>query len=162
MIKAWLAERGIDVFDPYEIVADWLRARGYEGLYYADGFEGCGCTLDDLMPCAGRGIDMIADACSDCHPGYRFDCLRCAKRGTEDCPLGDECDLVIGSKDCCEPDYRDPEPALAAASASAAESASSPVLKDDPAESPQLRAAKEALADRFRRDLYGDLFNPAV
>lgn len=30
-----------------DIVAEWLRDHGYDGLYFDD----CGCPLRDLMPC---------------------------------------------------------------------------------------------------------------
>ena len=43
-----------------EIVAQWLRDHGYDGLYH-DG--DCGCLLDDLMPCC--------DSCDNCEPGYK-------------------------------------------------------------------------------------------
>lgn len=45
------------------IVAAWLTEHGYAGLY-DDGhdWDGCGCTLDDLMPCEG--------GCEGCRPGY--------------------------------------------------------------------------------------------
>lgn len=32
-----------------EIVAEWLRVLGYDGLVHRDGE--CACGLDDLMPC---------------------------------------------------------------------------------------------------------------
>ncbi len=40
------------------IVADYLRAHGYDGLCRMD----CGCALDDLMPC-----DIV---CDHCRPAY--------------------------------------------------------------------------------------------
>lgn len=55
-----------------EIVAEWLRGNGYDGLYLSDGgqyaseSEGCGCRLDDLMPCNEPGIQ--------CAAGYRISC----------------------------------------------------------------------------------------
>lgn len=34
--------------------ADWLRARGYDGLYHPDPDVECGCFLDDLRPCGEK------------------------------------------------------------------------------------------------------------
>ena len=42
-----------------ELVTDWLRANGYDGL----AGDGCGCGLDDLMPCDSP--------CCDCVAGHR-------------------------------------------------------------------------------------------
>ena len=42
-----------------EIVRDWLKRGGYDGLCAYD----CGCGLDDLMPCDG----LVAE----CVPAYR-------------------------------------------------------------------------------------------
>ena len=39
-----------------QIVADGLRAGGFDGLCRGD----CGCRLDDLMPCHEPGIDCVA------------------------------------------------------------------------------------------------------
>jgi hypothetical protein len=34
---------------------EWLKARGYDGLYNGDfGTEACGCAVDDFAPC-GEG-----------------------------------------------------------------------------------------------------------
>lgn len=44
-----------------EILEDWLRCQGYDGLV-SDGAE-CACQLDDLMPCSAP--------CDTCQPGYR-------------------------------------------------------------------------------------------
>ncbi len=45
-----------------EIVKDWLKQHGYDGLYSA---TDCGCVLDDLMSCEGEGS-------FDCLAGYRI------------------------------------------------------------------------------------------
>ena len=31
--------------------ADWLRSRGFDGLYHPDPDMDCGCFNDDLRPC---------------------------------------------------------------------------------------------------------------
>ena len=44
-----------------EMVVEWLKAHGYDGLWHD---QGCGCVIEDLMPC-----------CSDtsmCEAGYRL------------------------------------------------------------------------------------------
>lgn len=43
-----------------QIVEDWLKSNGYDGLFNAD--VHCGCKLDDLMPCG--------EPTSDCQAGY--------------------------------------------------------------------------------------------
>lgn len=45
-----------------QITEHWLRANGFDGL----ATDGCGCGVDDLMPCDG-GLD-------NCKPAKRFDC----------------------------------------------------------------------------------------
>jgi len=52
-----------------EIVCEWLVANGYDGL----AGDGCGCTVDDLMPC------------NDCHN----ECV--AGHHVPQCPTPDEC-----------------------------------------------------------------------
>lgn len=42
------------------ILADWLRANGYDGLITDGG--GCGCGVDDLMPCG--------EPAPSCRPAY--------------------------------------------------------------------------------------------
>lgn len=42
------------------IIVDWLRANGYDGL--CDPPNECGCKLDDLIPCASP--------CDTCMAGY--------------------------------------------------------------------------------------------
>lgn len=47
-----------------EILKEWLKANGYDGLAYTDGHEPCGCGLDDLVPCG--------DVLMDCEAGHRL------------------------------------------------------------------------------------------
>ena len=44
-----------------DMVKQWLRDEGYDGIYNPDG--DCGCALEDFMPC----IDEI----HECKPGYK-------------------------------------------------------------------------------------------
>jgi len=44
-----------------QIVADRLKADGYDGLFCSVG--DCGCVLDDLMPCC--------ESCEHCEAGFR-------------------------------------------------------------------------------------------
>jgi len=41
-----------------DIVADWLKRHGYDGL--TDGGGQCGCLVDDLMPCGEMGRHCVA------------------------------------------------------------------------------------------------------
>lgn len=54
-----------------EIVAEWLKSHGYDGLF-AEGGE-CACELADLMPCDAEG-------CETCIAGYK------CKPGPDDDP----------------------------------------------------------------------------
>lgn len=45
-----------------DIVYHWLKERNYDGLF--NYHFGCGCELDDLMPCCSDNIP-------DCEPGYK-------------------------------------------------------------------------------------------
>ena len=57
-----------------EIVKDYLEKNGYDGLCC----EGCGCGLDDFMPCEGCDI-------KNCKPAYRHGCNGdCAKCGDDE------------------------------------------------------------------------------
>lgn len=47
-----------DDFTIKDILLDWLKMKGYDGLYG----EGCGCFLDDLMPCGEP---------YECRPGFK-------------------------------------------------------------------------------------------
>ena len=66
--------------DVREIVEEYLKANGYDGLYS----EGCGCQASDLMPC-----DM---PCEDCQPGYKVPC------DPKTCPAYGDCEWHIEPK----------------------------------------------------------------
>jgi len=55
-----------------EIIFDWLKNHGYDGLYEEKGC--CGCCLADFMPCDEDGGIL------DCEPGYLDD------KGDDDAP----------------------------------------------------------------------------
>lgn len=59
--------------DREEMLSNWLKEHGYDGLYNVS--EGCGCDYNDLAPC---GCPAPIEAC---RPGYRVDC-------TPDCDHG--------------------------------------------------------------------------
>ena len=46
-----------------DIITDYLRDNGFDGLYNDD-LE-CGCSINDLVPCDS--------ACDMCRPGYRVE-----------------------------------------------------------------------------------------
>ncbi len=55
-----------------EIVKKHLEDNGYDGLFNdAIGNPGCGCGLDDFMPCDEPGIE--------CEPAYKNKCKGCGK-----------------------------------------------------------------------------------
>lgn len=47
-----------------EILKEWLKAQGYDGLFSEDG--GCSCLLADLAPCG--------DVSGECQAGYKVPC----------------------------------------------------------------------------------------
>lgn len=65
-----------------EILADWLRQHGYDGLFN-DGV--CACSVDELMPCL--------EPSSECQAGYAVACCECACQ--DDCPGGGDFDYLI-------------------------------------------------------------------
>lgn len=74
-----------------EIVKRWMRKRGYQGLY--NDVE-CGCSIDELFPCASY-------QCGDCVPAYEFDCDECIR---ENCTKRSEAGLFYHpDKDYCKP-----------------------------------------------------------
>ena len=65
-----------------DIVKDWLKTHGYDGLLDDDG---CGCTLDDFCPCG---------TLCDGTPAYKWPCLRTTCPNPDECEgghLGDHC-----------------------------------------------------------------------
>jgi hypothetical protein len=65
-----------------EIVREYLKANGYDGLCNPD--AECGCVLDDLMPCSEPGME--------CQAGHRV------KPGPDDDP-DNEWLIVPGTKE---------------------------------------------------------------
>jgi hypothetical protein len=65
-----------------EIVQEYLKSNGYDGLYNED----CGCKIDDLCPCGIEGV-------WDCKAGY----VRKCDPGT--CPADGDCEWHIGPKE---------------------------------------------------------------
>lgn len=59
------------------IVEEYLKSRGFDGLYNTD--VPCGCLLDDLAPCGEL------DNCLDCKPGRRRDFKKGEDCGNMDC-----------------------------------------------------------------------------
>jgi hypothetical protein len=64
--------------DVKEIVADWLRSHGYDGLAGPD----CGCLVDDLMPCCEVSV-------YHCAAGMRGPC------DPVTCPAEGRCDWHV-------------------------------------------------------------------
>jgi len=58
-----------------EIVSEWLKKNGCDGLVNED--AECGCEASDMMPCES--------SCGDCEAAYRVRC------GTDSCECG-SCD----------------------------------------------------------------------
>ena len=63
-----------------EIVAEYLKSHGYDGLYHD---SECGCEVSDLMPCC---IEMPPN----CESGYKVKC------DPETCLADGNCDFHIG------------------------------------------------------------------
>lgn len=53
-----------------DIVAEYLKEKGYDGLYND---SNCACEISDLIPC-GNG-------CEDCEAGYKINCPPYCKEG---------------------------------------------------------------------------------
>jgi hypothetical protein len=62
-----------------DIVRNYLISHGYSGLAECDTPDGCGCRLDDLMPCDSP--------CDNCEPAYLVPCD--CEDGGEDCGAKD-------------------------------------------------------------------------
>ena len=50
--------------DVKQIIEDYLKSQGYDGLYNSDGE--CGCEMSDLFPCDESPVNCI--------PGYKSQC----------------------------------------------------------------------------------------
>ena len=54
-----------------EIVKDWLKQKGFDGLCEYD--CECGCEIDDLMPCDQPGPRCLAGFKKDADPASGYD-----------------------------------------------------------------------------------------
>lgn len=89
-----MTERTITAYPTVKlIISEHLKAKGLDGLANVDrDFDGCGCTLDDLMPCIGS--EMAANV-PTCLPAHKVECPGAS------CVLGHNCGawhLVPGPK----------------------------------------------------------------
>jgi hypothetical protein len=74
-----------------EIVIKYLEENGFEGLVcWNTSWDGCGCGIEDLMPCDGECIDR-------CEPAYKVPCTG------EDCEYGGDCKYHLTTE---KPDKR--------------------------------------------------------
>lgn len=71
-----------------EIIADYLKKNGFDGLWCPD--IPCGCGLDDLAPCRGDGCSI-----HDCEPAYK------RMKKCEDCNQENECYDPDGKEKAC-------------------------------------------------------------
>lgn len=56
-------EKGV-LDDVHDIVAEYLKRYGYDGLFNSD--ADCACELDELAPCGEPSFS--------CHPGFKYGC----------------------------------------------------------------------------------------
>jgi hypothetical protein len=74
-----------------DIIELWLKDNGYDGLVNREGYEYCGCGLNDLIPCGGDSIERCEAAYKEkCKRGPMFDCFVLEKGKEKNC--GD-CDV---------------------------------------------------------------------
>lgn len=75
-----------------EMVSEWLKVNGYQGLYNKN--SGCSCGIDYLMIC----IDCVSRNCS---AAYEFRCYECVR--FDDCEKRDGYDYVYScDKNWCD------------------------------------------------------------
>ena len=65
--------------DVAEITRRWLEEHEYDGLFWADQCEGCGCLIEDLPAC-----DELNQ---ECRPGYVRYCDCCPRLTENNCPV---------------------------------------------------------------------------
>ena len=87
-----------------DIVKSYLVANGYDGLYNDMGE--CACTIDNFAPCEG--------VCSECKPGYKFDCGSCKNSPANNggCEVPGEFEdtfIVCKDKNVCRPLHFEPK-----------------------------------------------------
>lgn len=70
--------KGVQAMTIKEIILEYLKANGYDGLYH---WTGCACKVDDLMPCDACSID-------GCQPGHLLPCP--PECGEHDWHIGDK------------------------------------------------------------------------
>lgn len=58
-----------------EIMIEYLKANGYDGLFNRGGE--CGCQIDDLAPCC--------ESFEYCEPGYLHKCSECPSAKEAEC-----------------------------------------------------------------------------
>ena len=75
-------QRKRDTMTLIEIVTQYLRANGYDGLYHSDGE--CACEVGDLWPCDNPN--------GDCKAGHYVDCpgKECAGSGHRHFHIGEK------------------------------------------------------------------------
>ncbi len=56
--------------DVREIVNNWLRDNGFDGLCNENCSDGCGCSIHNLMPCSSDGTCISNESPADCKPGH--------------------------------------------------------------------------------------------
>ena len=66
-----------------DIVADWLKENGYDGLVNV--YLECGCELDDLIPCEMDFGDCRAGYKVFCPEGYEYDWVIAHKKNVKAC-----------------------------------------------------------------------------
>lgn len=85
-----------------DVVEEYLGINGYDGLSH-DANVGCGCGLDDLMPCQGQEEDI-----QKCELAYkRADCVECPDSSAE----GD-CSNSEFNEGCFSPRWKKQDPAI--------------------------------------------------
>lgn len=72
-----------------EIVRDWLKCCGFDGLF---NYGNCACSVDDLMPCC--------EPSPDCMAGYAIACCECSNTCCDHNTC--EFDYIISESKTCD------------------------------------------------------------